>query len=100
VKADRDSSAADTERLRPGDFYGHAAATVAVALFLWTRMDPHAAYREMAALFWGGLGLWLVAGTLAIRARQHWWVIATLPFALYALTSLALLAACLLGDCV
>lgn len=80
------------------------AATLAVALFLWTvsrrRGALEALFGELAPAFWIGVSLWMAASLLAVRSRQHWWVIATAPFPLYPIGMAALLvAACFGGDC-
>lgn len=98
-------SGPDAERgLGARDLAGPAAASLAVALFLWASSRPGGAsgapFGELAALFWTGAALWLAASLLAVRARQHWWVIATAPFPLYPISMAALLAAaCFGGDC-
>lgn len=102
METERDSGVVDSGSLRPKGFFGAGAAILAVGIFLWQATDGwfEVAFGELALLFWAGIALWLVASALAVRARQHWWVITTAPFALYPLAAVALLiAACSQGNC-
>ena len=100
----READKADKVWCSMKEALGPVAATLAVALFLWQATRPdgwlEAAFGGLAVLFWAGAAFWLVTSILAIRARQHWWVIATAPFALYPISMVAiLLAACVGGNC-
>lgn len=95
----------DDDRVRLRDSYGPVTATLAVSLFLWQATRPSgwlgAAFGQLSLLFWIGAALWLLCGIYALRERQHWWVIATAPFALYPVAMAAILfGACLRGNCI
>ena len=86
------------------DWYGAAAATLAVALFLWQgtrdRGWLEATAGPFATYFWIGVFAWAVLAFLAIREKQHWWVLATAPFALWPVVAFGILqAACARGNC-
>jgi hypothetical protein len=91
--------------LRVSQFYGHIAASLAIAISLWQATRDggwlEAAFGGLATPFWIAVALWIAASWLAVRKRQHWWVILTAPFAIYPIAMAALLsAACLRGNCI
>ena len=96
--------ARDNEEFGVDDFVGPVAATFAVGIFLWqaTRTGGwlEAAFGGLAVFFWMAVALWLITSIIAVRARRHWWVIATAPFALYPIIAVVLLASeCAQGNC-
>jgi hypothetical protein len=87
------------------DYFGMASAVLAVGLFLWqaTRQGGwlEATYGGLASAFWALIAVWFGLTILAIRNRQHRWVIVTAPFACYPVVmALGLALACRSGNCI
>ena len=92
-------------RIRPGALFGPASAILATALFIWPATHPDTwlgvAFGSGSSIFWLGSLLWIVITIVAIRRRQHWWVIPTAPFALWPLViSVLFYAECMRGNCI
>jgi hypothetical protein len=93
----------ETHRLR--DFLGHFSAILAVGIFLWqANLEDgwlEAAFGPPSTVFWLLIAAWLSVSILALRRRQHWWVVATAPFAIYPIFMAAILfGACVQGNCI
>jgi len=87
------------------DYFGMASAALAAGLFLWQASRQggwlEATYGGLAPVFWALIAIWFGVSVLAIRNRQHWWVIPTAPFACYpVLMALGLALACRSGNCI
>jgi hypothetical protein len=85
-------------------FVGPAALLLALTQFGWLHTFQYGpiegALGSYAALYWLSLIGWLTLSVLAVRYRQRWWVIASLPVVLYPLVMVGgLLFECAGGNC-
>jgi len=103
MSADADFEANTSPKVK--DYFGMASAVLAVGLFLWQATRPgrwlEATYGDLAPVFWTLIAIWFGVSVLAIRNRQHWWVILTAPFACYPVVmAVGLALACRSGNCI
>jgi hypothetical protein len=96
---------AEEEKFQISAYFGHLSAILAVGIFLWqATLDGgwlRATFGGPSTFFWLLIGIWLTLSIMAMRRRQHWWVIFTAPFAIYPVFMAALLfAACTQGNCI
>ena len=98
------TDAAEEGTFRVSDYLGQLSAILAVGIFLWQAgLDDgwlEAAFGRPATFFWLLIAVWFTVSILAIRRRQHWWVIPTAPFAIYPVFMAGILTtACMQGNC-